>query len=222
MTCDVLFTFHYWVCVIGSQGCSLNKTLMAWHFLRMNYQKISHCTRQLNTLPQPVFTVFFNIVTSHWEDRLISMQQTINFMYIEPLRSISLSLSLSHCVCVCVCLSALLCVWVCAHLLYKRSEQKHMGCVGVFWQRTATLPPLQQNQETLHFVSASKILGMKTQIVMNPLQSRRILWRGVERHTSYLGLLNTVQPPWLLTLHRVGRKSTSDLYVIGGIMWTKW
>lgn len=100
MTCDVLFTFHHWVCAIGSQSCSLNKTLMASHFLRMNYQKISHCTRQLNTLPEPVFTVFFNIVTSHWEDRLISMQQTINFMYIEPLRSISLPLSLTVCVCV--------------------------------------------------------------------------------------------------------------------------
>lgn len=121
-------------------------------------------------------------------------------MYIEPLGSISLPLS--HCVC--VCLSALLCVWACAHLLYKRSEQKHMGCVGVFWQRTATLPPLQQNQETLHFASASEILGTETQIVMSPLQSRRILWRGGERHASRPGLPNAVQPRWLLTLHRVG------------------
>lgn len=113
----------------------------------MRYQEISHSAGKLDALIQRVFTVSFNIITSHYEDRFISMQ-SINFMYIE----IFFSLSLTVCVCVCV------------HLVYTRSEQEHMGCVGVLWQRTATLPPLQQRQETLHFISASKILNIKLKL----------------------------------------------------------
>lgn len=55
-------------------------------------------------------TELFKIITSHYGDRFISMQ-SINFTYMK----------------------AFLCV--CAHLGLKRSEQEHMGRVGVFWQR---------------------------------------------------------------------------------------
>lgn len=61
------------------------------------------------------------------------------------------------------CVRACACACV---LMYKRSEHEHMGRVGVFWQRTATLPPFttKAGKKMLYFISASEIFNTSLKI----------------------------------------------------------
>lgn len=108
---------------------------------------------------------FHNAATifSHLNSVVVSEEQqtspcvfcNISFHLVISLRSIKSTYIILKCsslsdsvVCECVCVRAHVCV-----LMYKRSEHEHMGRVGVFWQRTATLPPFTTKAEKNSYIS---------------------------------------------------------------------